>query len=398
MKMHRQHEIPNDQVRWRLTDEHKARKAEWLAKWRAVELSTAPMTDEDRKITTGAVAQLYAQAKLDAPEVVFVSSPTEARGKTPKVGPIPYANGQVDNRPVWEWRNSFRNLRIRSKDAARRAVVRVGTIPDGNWVFRHLEQNLHRDDLARTLARADSNDLIGSLDGGQFDAMTCCHLSFIRDVVGYGSPGTEEQGMHLFRPHELLCLHSGIRFSTPKVVVVYDRPEVLSLETVVDRSSRRLGSFRRLHSEDGPSVRWRDGTDTWHLRGMEVPSQVVLEPEKQSIQAIIWETNEERRVVRIERFAGTTATPGQGWLRFLDEAQAECVDSRRNDVEGTREALMRMRGMTNMSNDGTTNHLVATCPTGRVVCLEVPRTIETCEAASRWLAGDRAGTRIIGRT
>jgi hypothetical protein len=138
----------------------------------------------------------------------------------------------------------------------------------------------------------------------------------------------------------------------------------------------------RLHAEDGPSVEWPDGTKLWDIHGIEVNEQIVMRPETQTVQQILSESNGDVRAIRIERF---------GWPRFLYETKAECIDNRKNEVEGTLEALYR-------SPTGELR-LVATCPTGRVFTLPLDgrAPVTTCEQAQVWLASGRK-LNVIGRS
>ena len=82
--------------------------------------------------------------------------------------------------------------------------------------------------------------------------------------------------------------------------------------------------------------------------------------------------------IRIERF---------GWDRYLSEAGALVVDCRRNDIEATRETLLRRP-------DGETVLVCACLTTARVYTLEVPPDVRTCEQAQTWLNSNLAGRMI----
>ena len=65
--------------RWELTEANKAKIPDWNRRWEQIIMSTAAMTDDDRRITKDAILGMYAAAKLDAPKaIVFVRSPIEA--------------------------------------------------------------------------------------------------------------------------------------------------------------------------------------------------------------------------------------------------------------------------------------------------------------------------------
>jgi hypothetical protein len=149
--------------------------------------------------------------------------------------------------------------------------------------------------------------------------------------------------------------------------MISDRPSVIN---IVDN---------RLSSQLGPSLRFRDGWDLWCINGVSVDEQIVMRPETQTIDQINGESNSEVQRIRIERF---------GWPRYLSESGAVLIDSRRNDIDGTREALMDAKN--------GQRRLVCSCPsTAKVFAMHVPREVKTCEQAQNWLGGNR-NVRIIG--
>jgi hypothetical protein len=136
----------------------------------------------------------------------------------------------------------------------------------------------------------------------------------------------------------------------------------------------------RLHHDAGPAVRFRDGWSVWAIDGVTVDEQVVLRPQTQTLSQIQRERNAEARRVRIERY---------GWDRYLAEVGAAVVDRRRNDIEATRETLLR--------GPGRETVLVCACPsTARIYVLQVPPGTQTCQAAQAWLSGGLAGRIING--
>ena len=123
----------------------------------------------------------------------------------------------------------------------------------------------------------------------------------------------------------------------------------------------------QLHNESGMSVKYRDGWGLWSINGVSVDEQIVMSPETQTINQITSEGNEDIKRVRIERY---------GWQRFMAESDATVIDSRRNEIENTKEMLVECGGM---------RALVCHCPsTGRVYFLERPSDITTCEQAEAW--------------
>ena len=127
-------------------------------------------------------------------------------------------------------------------------------------------------------------------------------------------------------------------------------------------------------------MEFRSGWGLWTIEGIPVDEQIVMKPETQTIEQIDKEQNQDVRAIRINRF---------GWPRYIKESGAVCRDERKNEIEGTLEALFRCR-------DGS-QRLVVTCPTGRVFALGVPGEVKTCEQSQHWLAGGK-NFRVLART
>jgi hypothetical protein len=192
--------------------------------------------------------------------------------------------------------------------------------------------------------------------------------SFLREVCGLDLGDKLEEAAAAF---QLVAENAGWWWPGTHVCYVSDRPTRLQVELV--------DGVNRLHSEDGPSIEWSDGYALWHLHGVAVPCHVVLKPESITIAEINAEKNAEVRRIMIERM---------GWTRYLSEAGARIIETRRDDIQATTESLME-------TTDGA-RVLVCACPsTARVYAMRVPREIASCQRAQQWLAGDRP-IRIIG--
>lgn len=162
-----------------------------------------------------------------------------------------------------------------------------------------------------------------------------------------------------------------------KFCMISDRPRVLKID-----------DDNRPHCEDGPSHVWSGGMMLWYWHGVKVDRQIIEQPQTQTIEQIKGEQNAEVKRVRIERF---------GWESYLKAVKAKVVDSRRNDVECTREALMQ-------TDDGMAV-LVCHCPsTARIYAMEVAPQVRTCEAAQNYLwsgsglVADQKRLNLIGRS
>lgn len=142
-----------------------------------------------------------------------------------------------------------------------------------------------------------------------------------------------------------------------------------------------LDERQNLHREDGPAIEFGDGFGPYLLEGHRVDYQLVMRPETQTIRQIDGETNGDIRAIRIQRF---------GWVRYLKESGAKCIDRRHNEIENTKEALMEA--------PSGEKRLIATCPTGRTFAMGVPPTVNTCLEAQQWLAGPAVKSRVLART
>jgi hypothetical protein len=148
-----------------------------------------------------------------------------------------------------------------------------------------------------------------------------------------------------------------------------------------------------LHNDEGPAVLYADGAKQYYLDGHALGAlgdKIVEKPETLTLADINGERNEEVKRLAIEAY---------GWSRYLDEVGAEVIDRRRNDVDNTVEALVRIAEKIpsarwdgfnrRMISENTTiykHKLVLACrSTARQYFLSVPDFINTCEAGQQWL-------------
>lgn len=191
-------------------------------------------------------------------------------------------------------------------------------------------------------------------NGGCEWAAWCSYLSFVRDVIGWSHPSHAN-----YRHYELAAIHSGPRYMHRRFCLVSDRAK-----------TRRIDDRNQPHCETGPAIEWRCGTQAWYFHGVLVDEQIIMRPETQTIDQIDRETNQDVRSIRITRY---------GWERYLSETGADCIDSRRNNLEGTTEYMCRTK-----KNELV---LLTWCPsTKRRYALPLPNDagIQTCAQAQNW--------------
>jgi hypothetical protein len=123
-----------------------------------------------------------------------------------------------------------------------------------------------------------------------------CYLSAARDVLGLRLPEHEK-----YAAWEQCAIHGGFRWIHEEFCIVSDFPEILLKD-----------SENRPHCDNGPSHRWRDGWELYHVHGVAVTRQIVMEPETLTVAQISAEENAEVRRIMIERM---------GWARFCEQAK-----------------------------------------------------------------------------
>ncbi len=138
--------------------------------------------------------------------------------------------------------------------------------------------------------------------GGQFWSGWCSYVSFFRDVMGWDDPVLDR-----FTIDETLSLNSGWVFWHEDVAIICNRPQYIKLD-----------EEGRLHSEDGPAVRYRDGWSIYRWHGITVPSYIIEKPETITVEQIDAQENIEVRRVMIERY-------GEG--DYLMDSGAVLLDS-----------------------------------------------------------------------
>lgn len=196
---------------------------------------------------------------------------------------------------------------------------------------------------------------------GNFNAALIANYIYYAEVLGV--PIDEEMKLYqrLFSTH--------LVFPLDDVAVCCQRP----IRLCVDEQFN-------LHSEDGPSVEYKDDLTMFAIHGVEVPEEVVMNPKDQDISDLDNEENNDIRTVRINRY---------GWDRYIKEKGLLSIDERLNTRTNSYEALYDIDGI---------KTLIANCGTGNIVPIRVGD-VNTCAEAEDYLCnvGDRKVS-IIKRT
>jgi len=414
-----------------LTPEQEAQFPGWVEKWTIIGLSTEPA---DRPKAMTAVRGLYRQSSLEQVPIGWVSSPIVGAlaasllsvivpgirkiltaldeqfglGEFPKVDysapellkldelasekfgqPRPRTLENVSD----DWVACDDIHVVHAVDVIANAIMQAEYLPRLNAIAKKAPEQANVAAVAATLeiaALMRDTMMKEQLEwhawyGGQFWCAFAAWATFFRDVLHVKVPQIEHEAN--------LCESAGYIWPNEGFCLICERPRRL---TVVND---------RLDDAEGPAMEYPDGWQLWFIGGVRVTKQIVMEPEKLTLQQIMEEQSEEVRRIMINRWGGRDAQgemrPNiEGWTRFINEAGAEQLDKRDNEIENTEELLVKTPG--NMVL------FISHCPsTGRHYSLEIPSDLSpmTCEQAQRSLQSGNSLTqsqpdamRIVGRS
>ncbi len=273
---------------YELTDEHRVQLKPWADRWIANAMSTAAMTDEDRRVSADAAVRLYAAAGLQAPRVVFVPSPF--------VGA--FAAGFAA--AIWHNRKEGRAATEAATWAATWAATRDAWYTFPLAAMQEMDRSFGLGGFGLQCAAYTSWRM---RQGGNQWSASDAFCSFFRHVAKLPIDYTHWDAW------ETLSLHSGPRWLHPEFCIISDRPELLTID-----------EQNRPHSDAGPFCRWRDGSALYAVRGHHTPAWIVERPDLLTTEKIEAENNAETRRIMIERF------PGGGVAAYLRAANAERLD------------------------------------------------------------------------
>lgn len=141
----------------------------------------------------------------------------------------------------------------------------------------------------------------------------------------------------------------------------------------------RVDDQNRPHCVDGPATQFPDGWSIWAIEGVALNEQIVMRPETQTIADITNETNEERKRIRINRFAGRDKDPYHGWLRFVRESGAVQLDTQFNERDQQWERVFKMP-------DSTVFFECRDPSTGRQYLIQISKEVKNCEEARDFMS------------
>lgn len=238
------------------------------------------------------------------------------------------------------------------QDAARKAVnecyTSVGLAPPESILFVP-SPVAALDTIQRLSPRMSRSDIYGNFCWNQHEAGSLGFYAFFHEVVGLSGMGKIVPLLNLAKVCGWVSFYD-------TVAVVQDRPEVI-----------RFDDTRRLHSENGPAVQYRDGFSVYSWHGVRIPGAWINGNPPTAAEALHWENTEQRRA----------ACEIVGWVNILRQLDARTIDRDEDPMIGE---LVRVT----IPDIGEEQFLRVLCGTGREFALPVPPTVRTALEAQAW--------------
>lgn len=195
-----------------------------------------------------------------------------------------------------------------------------------------------------------SSEIFYEMTYGSQDADWLSFYDFFGEVVGLECCDRLKGLMGLSK-------HSGWVSFYEDTVVFQHRPETIKFD-----------DQKRLHCEDGPAIRYRDGYSVYSWHGVTIPSEWI--EDKKAITpkiALTWKNIEQRRA----------ACEIVGWVRIVDELGAKVID---RDGDPQIGELIEV----DIPDIGLERFIKVLCGTGRTFCIPVPPDTKTALEGNAW--------------
>lgn len=205
--------------------------------------------------------------------------------------------------------------------------------------------------LIKTLDPSKSEyDIFNEMSYGSQDAGWLSFYNYFQEVVGLECTNKLQGLMDLSK-------YCGWVSFYDDTVVFQHRPEVIKFD-----------DQNRLHCEDGPAIRYRDGYSVYSWHGTRVPAEwIEKKSELTAKTALTWENIEQRRC----------ACEIIGWDTILRELDSTVIDS---DVDPMVGNLLEV----DIPDIGREKFLQVLCGTGRTFAIPVPPECKTALEANAW--------------
>jgi hypothetical protein len=208
--------------------------------------------------------------------------------------------------------------------------------------------------LIKTLDPSKSEyDIFNEMFYGSQDAGWLSFYNYFQEVVGLECIDKLQGLMELSK-------YCGWVSFYDDTVVFQHRPEVIKFD-----------DQNRLHCEDGPAIRYRDGYSVYSWHGTRVPAEwIEKKSELTAKTALTWENIEQRRC----------ACEIIGWDTILRELDSTVIDSDEDAMVGN---LLEV----DIPDIGREKFLQVLCGTGRTFAIPVPPECKTALEANAWTFG-----------
>lgn len=205
-------------------------------------------------------------------------------------------------------------------------------------------------DLIQTLDPSKKkSDILNEMCFGSMDISWISFYKYFIEVVG----------LELEKITGLLELtqHTGWYNAYEDVVVFQHRPEYIKMDDT-----------NRLHCENGPAIRYRDGYSVYSWHGTRIPSDWIENKKSLTPEiALNWSNIEQRRC----------AAEILGWDNVIQQLNSVVIDEDGDPEIGT---LLEV----DIPEIGREKFLRVKCGTGRMFCIPVPPDMKTAIEAQAW--------------
>ena len=237
-----------------------------------------------------------------------------------------------------------------AKAAVCRAYTNVGLSEPKNFFVT--KSPIDAIKLIKTLAPEKSAvDIFNEMSYGNHDAGWLSFYNYFQEVKGLDCVDKLQPLMDMVK-------YCGWVSFYEDTVIFQDRPEIIKFD-----------DQKRLHCENGPAIRYRDGFSIYSWHGVSIPVEwienkhIALTPKI----ALSWENIEQRRC----------ACEILGWARILRELNSTVIDSDDDPMIGN---LIEV----DIPDVGREKFLQVLCGTGRTFAIPVPPSCKTALEAQAW--------------
>ena len=142
---------------------------------------------------------------------------------------------------------------------------------------------------------------------GGWDAFWLAFSDYARKIGVKYLPKTDA-ALDAYRAYAAAC---GVSYFYPGAAFISDRPDRISFD-----------HMRRLHADDGPALRWRDGYGIYAWHGMRIPGELIEKRHEMTPKSITAISNAEHRRAAMEIYAHV-----HGPNKFVKDLGATIVSS-----------------------------------------------------------------------